>query len=79
VIAAAAGGALETVVDGETGILADLGDAASFTRAIERLDRIGFDPVRAVQNAERFSVEAFQQRLSAEVNRALARSRRPRR
>ncbi len=71
VIAAAAGGALETVIDEQTGILADLGDVASFTRAIERLDRIGFDPARAVQNAQRFSVTAFQQRLSAEVKRAL--------
>jgi glycosyltransferase involved in cell wall biosynthesis len=71
VIAAAAGGALETVVDERTGILAALGDVASFTHAIERLDRIGFDPTHAVQNAQRFSVEAFQQRLAAEVKRAL--------
>lgn len=78
VIAAAAGGALETVIDEQTGILADLGDVASFTRAIERLDRIGFDPTRAVQNAQRFSVAAFQQRLSAEVNRALDAGRRSR-
>jgi glycosyltransferase involved in cell wall biosynthesis len=78
VIAAAAGGALETVIDEQTGILADLGDVASFTRAIDRLDRIGFDPERAVQNAERFSVAAFQQRLSAEVNRALDAGRRSR-
>ena len=71
VIAAGAGGALETVIDGETGILANLGDVDSFTRAIERVDRIGFDPTRAVRNAERFSVAAFQRRLSAEVKRAL--------
>jgi len=70
VIAAAAGGALETVLDGETGILATLGDVDSFTRAISRLDALDFDPARAVENAKRFSVAAFECRLAAAVNRA---------
>jgi glycosyltransferase involved in cell wall biosynthesis len=67
VIAAAAGGALETVLDGQTGLLAQLDDVDSFVRAIERLDELEFDPAAAVQNAERFSVEAFQCRLGAHV------------
>jgi glycosyltransferase involved in cell wall biosynthesis len=71
VIAAGAGGALETVVDGQTGRLATLDDVESFVRAIRSLDQLDFDPDRAVQNAERFSVSAFQLRLSAEVTRAL--------
>jgi glycosyltransferase involved in cell wall biosynthesis len=71
VIAAAAGGAMETVLDGQTGILVKLGDVESFARAIERIERLDFDPARAVQNADRFSVTAFQRRLSAEVNRAV--------
>jgi glycosyltransferase involved in cell wall biosynthesis len=73
VIAAAAGGALETVLDGQTGLLARLDDVDSFVRAIERLDRIEFDPAAAVENAERFSVEAFQRRLSAHVADTLER------
>jgi glycosyltransferase involved in cell wall biosynthesis len=73
VIAAAAGGALETVLDGETGTLARLDDVDSFRRAIEALDARGFDPARAVANAQRFSVEAFRTRLSEQVARALAR------
>jgi glycosyltransferase involved in cell wall biosynthesis len=77
VIAAGAGGALETVIDGETGLLATLDDVDSFTRAIERIDAIDFDPARAVQNAERFSVAAFHSRLSAEVNRAMTDIERP--
>jgi len=73
VIAAAAGGALETVLDGETGTLARLDDVDSFRRAIESLDARGFDPARAVANAQRFSVETFRTRLSEQVERALAR------
>jgi glycosyltransferase involved in cell wall biosynthesis len=71
VIAAAAGGALETVLDRRTGLLATLDDVESFRRAIESIDEIDFDPAQAVQNAERFSVAAFQRRLSEEVTRVL--------
>ena len=71
VIAAAAGGALETVLDGETGRLAKLDDVDSFVRAIRSIDELDFDPARAVANAERFSVAAFQRRLAAEVARTL--------
>jgi glycosyltransferase involved in cell wall biosynthesis len=72
VIAAAAGGALETVLDGQTGLLAQLDDVDSFVRAIEQLDEIEFNPATAAQNAERFSVEAFQRRLGAHVADLLA-------
>jgi glycosyltransferase involved in cell wall biosynthesis len=64
VIAANAGGALETVIDGQTGTLAVLDDVESFRRAIEGIERLDFDPARAVANAERFSVAAFQERIS---------------
>ncbi|HWX46308.1 MAG TPA: glycosyltransferase [Solirubrobacteraceae bacterium] len=74
VIAAAAGGALETVLDGQTGRLARLDDVDSFAQAIRELDELDFDPARAVQNAERFSVAAFQRRLAEEVARAIQRS-----
>jgi glycosyltransferase involved in cell wall biosynthesis len=71
VIAAAAGGALETVLDGQTGRLATPDDVDSFTRAIESIEQLDFDPARAVENAARFSVAAFRRRLSDEVERAL--------
>ena len=70
VIAAAAGGALETVLDRRTGVLATLDDAASFARAIEAIDALEFEPARAVQNAERFSVATFQRKLAAHIERA---------
>jgi glycosyltransferase involved in cell wall biosynthesis len=67
VVAAAAGGALETVVDGETGCLATLDDADSFAAAMRRVDSISFEPERALAQARRFSVDEFRRRLSAEV------------
>jgi glycosyltransferase involved in cell wall biosynthesis len=73
VIAAAAGGALETVLDGQTGRLAALDDVDSFARAIQSIERLDFDPARAVANAERFSVAAFQRRIATLVNEALER------
>jgi glycosyltransferase involved in cell wall biosynthesis len=71
VIAASAGGALETVLDGQTGRLAIPDDVESFAQAITEIDRLHFDPARAVQNADRFSVLAFERRLSAEVRRTV--------
>jgi glycosyltransferase involved in cell wall biosynthesis len=71
VIAAAAGGALETVLDGQTGLLARLDDVDSFARAIEGIDALDFDPNRAVQNAARFSVQTFRRRLSEHVAQVL--------
>ncbi len=67
VIAAGAGGALETVIDGRTGLLAKLGDPESFAQAIRMLDELNFDPAVAVENARRFSVESFKQRLREHV------------
>ncbi len=71
VIAAAAGGALETVVNGQTGRLATLDDVNSFVQAIRDIDQLDFDAATTVANAKRFSVAAFQRRLSAEVTRAV--------
>jgi glycosyltransferase involved in cell wall biosynthesis len=66
------------VIDGETGILATLDDPGSFAEAIGRLDELGFTSERAVASAERFSVEAFRRRLSAQVTEALRSDMTPR-
>ena len=76
VVAASAGGALETVVDGETGVFATLDDASSFARAIARVEDIEFDPARAVANAARFAVEEFERSLRAHLEGVLG-ARRP--
>ena len=72
VIAAAAGGALETVLDGVTGRLVALDDVEAFRTAIEGFEELGFDPAEAVRNADRFSVAAFRRGLSEQVERALS-------
>jgi glycosyltransferase involved in cell wall biosynthesis len=69
VIAAGAGGALETIVEGQTGHLAVPDDVESFAQAIRDIDKLDFDPARAIENAERFSVAAFQRRLAAHVTK----------
>jgi glycosyltransferase involved in cell wall biosynthesis len=76
VIAAAAGGALETVLDGRTGRLARPDDVESFVHAIRSLDELDFEPECAVRNAERFSVAVFRSRLAEHVAETLALPRR---
>lgn len=76
VIAAAQGGALETVVEGKTGLLAPLDDVDAFAEAIREIGRLELDPLAARSNAERFSVAAFRRRLHelvAEAGRGQAR------
>ena len=78
VLAARAGGALETVVEGRTGLFARLDDVEDFRRAIEDLEKLSFDPRDAVANAQRFSVAAFRRALQAELGKALEQGPRPR-
>ena len=72
VLAADAGGARETVVEGETGhrFRVDDVDALAAAMVEPALDR--FDPGHIVANAQRFSVAAFTTRLRREVDRAVA-------
>ena len=71
VIAAAAGGALDTVIDGETGVLVPPGDLNALTEVIAdpELDRLR--PQAAVANARRFSVDAFRSNFRVQVDAAL--------
>jgi glycosyltransferase involved in cell wall biosynthesis len=71
VIAAAAGGALETVLDGETGRLVGVDDVEGLAAAIAGIEQLDFEPAKAVQNAARFSVDAFQRGLAGQVANAL--------
>jgi glycosyltransferase involved in cell wall biosynthesis len=75
VIAAAAGGALETVIDGHTGRLVKLDDVDAFAEAIEGIDTLGLEPANAVRNAERFSVGAFERRIAEHVGDVLEQRR----
>jgi glycosyltransferase involved in cell wall biosynthesis len=59
VVAYGAGGALETVVDGVTGVLAADQDPDAFAGAIARSEAIAFDPRMLRAHAERFARPAF--------------------
>ncbi len=59
VIALAAGGALETVVDGETGCFFDAPTVESLAGALQRFDQQSFDPKTIRRQAEKFSRSAF--------------------
>ncbi|GAB4536948.1 MAG: glycosyltransferase [Anaerolineae bacterium] len=63
VIAYAAGGALDTVIDGETGLFFYEQTPEALIEAIGRLDHIDFDPAAIRHNAECFSVPRFKREL----------------
>jgi glycosyltransferase involved in cell wall biosynthesis len=66
VLAVAAGGVLETVVDGRTGVLVDLDELPA---AMREVDFARFEPAASRANAERFTPAAFQAGLRQEVVR----------
>jgi glycosyltransferase involved in cell wall biosynthesis len=72
-LAFAAGGALETIEDGVTGVLFGAPTVESVVDAIRRLDLIATDPKTLAAAAERFSVERFRLALDAKVREAVAR------
>lgn len=59
VIAYREGGALETVVEGKTGIFFDSQTISSLTQALLAFDPNNFAPKDCVENAERFAKEKF--------------------
>ena len=68
VVAIAAGGALETVVHGETGVLVKPGDADALAEALAETNFDRFDQDRIVRHARSFSKDAFQRRLREVVD-----------
>jgi glycosyltransferase involved in cell wall biosynthesis len=72
VIAFAAGGALETVVEGRTGTFFHEPTVASITEAIQRCFTLQTDPHDIATQAARFSRPAFRERLTAVVQAARA-------
>lgn len=72
VLAADAGGARETVVEGVTGHRLPVDDVDAFAEAMAHTDFDRFDPQAIRENAFRFSAETFRAKLKAEVERAVA-------
>jgi glycosyltransferase involved in cell wall biosynthesis len=70
VIAYGSGGAVETVVDGYTGVLVPEQTPEAFARGIERFESLRFDPLTLRLHAESFSRERFVAALRELIARA---------
>jgi glycosyltransferase involved in cell wall biosynthesis len=75
VIAYARGGALETVVDGATGVFFEEQSIDALVAAIERFEQHGWDAKLCRKNAVRFSAEEFRTRLGEAIEQQIARGR----
>jgi glycosyltransferase involved in cell wall biosynthesis len=63
VIAFRKGGAMETVIEGETGIFFDKQDAESLSEAVLSFDSAKFNPQKIRAHAEKFGVERFKDEI----------------
>lgn len=72
VVALRAGGLLETVVEGETGIFFDRPEPDVLAEAVEAFDPSSISPERCVEQARHFGPARFRERFSAIVDDAVA-------
>jgi len=72
VVALGLGGATETVLDGETGVLYPEPGATGLLDAWDRLRRLRLDPAALPRNAARFSRDVFRTRFRAALEAARA-------
>ncbi|MEZ5317008.1 MAG: glycosyltransferase [Vicinamibacterales bacterium] len=72
VVALDRGGARESVLHGETGFLVGAATAEAFAEAVAAVPGAGFSSARIRRQAERFSVDRFEQAFAAHVAAALA-------
>ena len=77
VVAFAGGGALDTVKNGETGVLFDKPSVTSLSRALGRVERQTFDTERLTSHAAEFDRERFRVNLGRLVEQTMARNRTP--
>jgi glycosyltransferase involved in cell wall biosynthesis len=75
VIAYAAGGALDTIVDGVSGVLFAEKTADSLAAAVRRLEGLALDPQQITKNARRFDRAVFREQLDHFVREAYVRHR----
>jgi glycosyltransferase involved in cell wall biosynthesis len=75
VVAFAEGGSLDSVRDGETGVLFAEPTVAALGAALDRLERLSFDPARLRAAARRFDRATFENRFGAFVEACLSRPR----
>ena len=75
VVAYAAGGALETVRDGETGVLFHEPTVPSLQRALARVTDMAVDPTHLVRHAAQFDASVFRAKLHQTIDKTLERAR----
>jgi glycosyltransferase involved in cell wall biosynthesis len=74
VIAYGAGGALDTVIAGETGTFFDEQTPDALAHAVRAFDPSTIDPDACRVNAERFSAEVFCEKLDHFIREQMART-----
>jgi glycosyltransferase involved in cell wall biosynthesis len=74
VISVAAGGALETVIDGVTGTFWN-GGADQLAQTVRTFDTDAVDPQKCVESARRFDVSVFKRSLPREVEKTVTQAR----
>ncbi len=72
VVAFGRGGALETVLDGTTGVLFEEQTVSALAAAMLRAERTPLDPRACRRNAERFAAEHFRRRMAEAIAREMA-------
>jgi glycosyltransferase involved in cell wall biosynthesis len=77
VIALGAGGVLESVREGETGVYYDASEPDSLAQAVSAFDPATIDPAACVAAAQRFGTRDFQAQLRSIVADAVAAERSP--
>ena len=70
VIAYAKGGAMETVIEGKTGLLFDKQTVSSLAACVARFEKTDFDYTRCVDNAKKFSIDKFKKEFRGKVDSA---------
>jgi len=67
----AAGGSLETVVEGETGLFFSQPNAQALALTLRALRAMTFDTARLQAHARRFAPDVFRTRMAALIERSL--------
>jgi glycosyltransferase involved in cell wall biosynthesis len=75
VLALGRGGALETVIEGETGVFFAEPTVESLLEGIAAIDQLQVDPTRVRAHAERFDARRFRPELRRAIDAAVARRR----
>lgn len=73
VIAYRRGGALETVIEGKTGVFFEEQTVDSLVNGIEKLETISIDKKECRRNAKRFSHQRFVEQMRKEIERCIER------